>query len=202
MSTIEDGGTWGILGGAFDPIHNGHLNLAERVLSKKNLSGILFALSYQHPCKKLDTNAPYKDRVAMLKLALEPYTIFHLCEIEAEQKLTGYTLDTVRALKSTYSKAEFRFIIGSDNLSQLPSWYKLHELMDEIIFLVGARPGFELKSEWQFSKDSLELISIEPVDVSSSLIRQYIREDVSDLILDRLLPKSVREYILSRDLYR
>ncbi|MEA2031691.1 MAG: nicotinate (nicotinamide) nucleotide adenylyltransferase [candidate division Zixibacteria bacterium] len=201
MPTIEEGDTWGILGGGFDPIHNGHLNLANEMLIKKHLSGVLFVLSHRHPCKNPDENALYNDRVAMLKLALSPHAKFHICEIEAEQQLPGYTLDTIRALKSTYSKTTFRFIIGADNLLHLPSWYKSKELVKEVKFLVGARPRFELGTKWQFPSDSIDLITIEPIDVSSSMVRGYIRNGASDMILDRLIPSSVKEYIISHRLY-
>ncbi|MBU8933117.1 MAG: nicotinate (nicotinamide) nucleotide adenylyltransferase [candidate division Zixibacteria bacterium] len=202
MPAIEDGGTWGILGGAFDPVHNGHLNLARQLLIVQDLSGVIFIPSCFHPCKNSRESTSYQDRVAMLKLALEPQLDFEICEIEADQQLSGYTLDTIRALKTTYTTASFRFIIGADNLRQLPSWHKPEELLEEVVFLVGSRPGFDFGPQWQLPCDRIELIPIEPVDISSSLVRQSLKEGISGVILDRLVPASVCEYIASHRLYQ
>lgn len=202
MPAIEEGGTWGVLGGAFDPVHNGHLNLALQIRTIRELDGVIFVPTAFHPDKDHRDGATYRERVDMLDLALKACEDFEVCEIEATQKLSGYTLDTLRALKTTYPETTFQFIVGADNLWQLPSWHKPQALLEEFIFLVGSRPGFELGEQWQLPRDSIELIPIEPVDVSSSLVRQSTKKGSNDSALSPLIPNSVRQYITAHGLYQ
>ena len=85
MPNPENGSKWGILGGSFDPIHNGHINLANLICSKKEFDGVLIVPTVNHPDKSRLSEANYSDRVAMLKTALLEMTEFFICEIEAEE---------------------------------------------------------------------------------------------------------------------
>lgn len=194
---------WGVLGGAFDPVHLGHIKLAEGICAKKNLAGVLFVPSYNHPFKADTERTPYALRVEMLRLALEPHSALHTCEIEDELDLSGFTIDTIRALKERYPERAFRFIMGADNLEQLPEWHRPTELLREVRFLVGARPGYMLHVRVNdLPTDRLELVETELMDVSSSEIRSRLRRGESAEALKPVVPQAVLTFIERKKLYR
>ncbi len=173
MKAPESGETWGILGGTFDPIHKGHLSLASDIKNIKKLDGILIVPSFLHPFKKEHLSASYEDRLAMTRLAAASLDVFVVSTIERDLNLPGYTLDTIKAIKNAYSDITFYFIIGADNIAQLPLWHNISEILKEIKIIVGKRPHFELnKIENDFS-DSLEYIKTSEVDISSTEIKKY-----------------------------
>jgi len=198
MPNPENGGRWGILGGSFDPIHNGHINLANSVCSQKKLDGVLVVPAVKHPNKGRLSEANYSDRVAMLRAALLGMTEFLICEIEAEENLSGYTIDTIRALKKRFPKAKFYFIIGSDNISIIDNWYMAEELKSELQFIAGTRPGSVNTDK---SKLPVELVEIPELDISSSEIRNMIKNDSSFEELTRYVPASAVKYILEKGIY-
>lgn len=199
MLTPDSGGRWGILGGSFDPVHNGHLNLAESISKKKELSGVLFIPSFNHPLKKQTAVASYIDRVRMLQLALENYTEFSICEIEKEETLSGYTIDTMDALKKRFPNAEFYFIIGADLVKQLHNWHRAEELLKVCKFLAGSRPGTKLESK---TEPTVEFVEIEERDISASNIRQRINNSTDFNQIKKLLPAKVADYIIDKRLYQ
>ncbi|HEX2896561.1 MAG TPA: nicotinate-nucleotide adenylyltransferase [candidate division Zixibacteria bacterium] len=201
MPGPDNGGNWGILGGSFDPVHNGHLNLAESVLKIKNLDGVLFIPAYRHPLKKPAASAPYDSRVDMLKLALSGRKNLILSEIERSEKLTGYTFDLLPALKKGFPKAKFHFIIGSDLVSQLPNWHRAKDLLKECSFLVGARPGTKLRDIKKPAGAIMELVEIEELDISASDIRERIKNGADKKDLSQWVPAKVAEYICEKGLY-
>jgi nicotinate-nucleotide adenylyltransferase len=206
--TPDQGGNWGILGGTFDPVHRGHLALASEVCEQKKLTGALFVPSIRHPFKQGQCQASFSDRVAMLRLALEDRECFLVSEIEAEMSLSGYTLDTVRACKQRYPRAEFFFIVGADILGELKQWYNPDQILKEVRILVGSRPPYDEKqlvAQKQlaaFPRDRIELVPTSLIDVSSTEVRQKIGDNISPDELDRLIPSKVRQYIQQRRLYQ
>ncbi|MDH4156945.1 MAG: nicotinate (nicotinamide) nucleotide adenylyltransferase [candidate division Zixibacteria bacterium] len=205
MPAPENGGEWGILGGTFDPVHYGHLSLASAVYSRRNLSGVLLIPSYKHPFKIAHCQASYDDRVAMLRLAAEDSRYLVVNEIEKELGLSGFTVDTVRAVKKKYPAAAFYFIIGADNLTRLREWHRPDLLLKEITILAGARPSFTLSNELnhtQLPVEKIELIESPPVEASSTDLRAMFRAGRPDEDFERLLPPRVRRYIQSRKLYQ
>jgi len=206
--TPDQGGSWGILGGTFDPVHRGHLALAGEVCEQKKLTGALFVPSIRHPFKQGQCQASFSDRVAMLRLAVENHECFLVSEIEVEMDLSGYTLDTVRACKQRYPRAEFSFIVGADILGELKQWHDPEQILREVRILVGSRPPYDkmqLVAQKQlaaFPSDRIELVPTSLIDVSSTEVRQKIGDNISPDELDRLIPSKVRQYIQQRRLYR
>jgi len=199
MPNPENGDKWGVLGGNFDPIHNGHINLANWICSKKEFDGVLIVPTVNHPDKSCQSDANYSDRIAMLKTSFFGMTKFLICEIEAEESLSGYTIDTIRALKKRYPKVEFYFIIGSDNIDLINNWYMAEELKTEITFVAGTRPGSGNSVNSQLT---VELVEIPELDVSSSKIRKMIKTGSSFEELIRFVPASAVEYILKKRIYK
>lgn len=200
MPTPDDGGLWGVLGGTFDPVHRGHLSLATELLRECRLDGVLFVPAFNHPQKKERATAPLEDRLTMLELAVGEEDRFLIDRIEISEKLSGYSLDTVRALKQTYPEATFAFLVGQDNLSQLSHWHSSEQLLAEVQFIAGARPGNSAADSKHVSQ--VKLVSTVLVEISSTQVRKCVANGASDSELDQLVPQSVREYIRHRGLYQ
>jgi nicotinate-nucleotide adenylyltransferase len=198
----ENGERWGILGGTFDPVHYGHLTLAEEICIHKGLNGVLLVPAVRHPLKRNHCHASYANRVEMLKRAVEDHPRLVVSEIEAEMNLSGYTLDTVRALKRLYPRTEFYFIMGADNLKELDKWHLPEQIFKEVKLLVGSRPGFDGSRFPEYLSGCVEVVATSLVDVSSTEVRRQIREGTSAEQLDTLVPPKVRQYILQKKLYQ
>ena len=143
-----------------------------------------------------------------MRLAVENHECFLVSEIEVEMDLSGYTLDTVRACKQRYPRAEFSFIVGADILGELKRWHNPEQILREVRILVGSRPPYDKKqlvTQKQFAAfpfDRIELVPTSLVDLSSTEVRQKIEDNISLDELDRLIPSKVRQYIQQRRLYR
>ena len=125
-----------------------------------------------------------------------------ICEIEAEEKLSGFTIDTIRALKKRYPKAEFYFIIGADNVSMIDNWHMAAELKQEINFIAGSRPDNSKSNHPKPTNSEIEFIVIPELDISSSEIRKKVREGFSFEDIARDVPANAVEYIFEKGLYR
>lgn len=193
----------GVFGGAFNPVHNGHLMLAETFFKSLSLDRLIFVPTYKPPHKTDKLFASAEDRVNMLKLAIDdkPYEI-SLIEFEREEK--SYTYDTLCRLKEIYPGSEFYLIIGSDQFLTFDKWYRYKDILNLAKLCTSAR---ENESEKQMMTDFAKnlcgksdyFLSNEPVlTVSSSEIRDKIKNggDASSL-----LPKKVLNYILKKGLY-
>jgi len=199
VKTPESGERWGLLGGAFDPIHLGHVNLAKEIQIILNLDGILFIPSYSHPLKNEMISTSFEHRVNMLKIVCDKYTKFSISTVE--KKLTGFTIDTVKYLKDLYPQTKFIFIVGTDSISQLSRWRSPEEIIDEVEVVAGKRPGYSLERDDCFS-DKIRYIEINEIDISSTELRQMISTDVNDNKLTKYIDKDVIEYIKSNKLYK
>lgn len=200
--TPEKGGAWGILGGTFDPIHEGHLALADQIRTRLPLTGVLMVPSWNHPFKEDNCGAEYKHRAAMLEIATERHEGVRVSRIEEEEELSGYTLDTVKALNDRWPRADWYFIIGSDNLQELPKWHHTDEILRVVKFAVGTRYGHDLRIPRQYPEDRFVMVSTEIVDVSSSALRTRLRNGIDDPMVRSVIPERVLEYIDKHGLYR
>jgi len=202
MATPEQGGDWGILGGTFDPVHNGHLHLARQIADRASLDGVLFVIAAAHPFKQGKIHAGYDFRRDMLELALAGYDNFLLSEIESDKGLSGYSIDTIAALRSEFPRAVFHFLIGSDNLDKVQTWHRADELLRKVEFLVGVRPPSDRLLVPDALKDHIEAVDIEPLNVSSTQVRSLVAEGCDEESLAALVPKRVAEYILRNGIYQ
>lgn len=201
MRLPSGGERWGILGGNFDPVHLGHLNLVKEIDKIKRFNGVLFILSASHPFKKNQSIAPFEDRYRMLDLALASENSYLPSSIEKDMSLSGYTLDTIKALKQKYPSVEFYFIIGSDNLMHLRNWHSPDEIVKEVKLISGNRPDYlNDPSSVRFLKN-IEFVNINEVDISSSRIRTIFKSDRDSVELNHYLNPEVLEYIRDKKLY-
>ena len=186
----------GILGGTFDPIHNGHLALAKGALSELGLDQVLFMPSGAPPHKAMRPVAAAQDRFQMVKLALEGKTLFQVSRMEIDRPGPAYTIDTLRLLRAQFGRhAEFVFLVGTDCLAGLGTWYCFGELVKLCRFTVISRPGFPT----QRAPAGVHFIQFPTPELSSSELRLGISrgEDVRSRIPQRAL-----DYILKRGLYK
>jgi len=198
----ENGGSWGILGGTFDPVHRGHLILAREIHNIKELDGILLVPAFHPPHKPKICQASFDDRLTMLERAVADEGIFYISLIETEMNEEGFTLNTVRALKKKYPRTKFIFIVGADNIAAMKDWHEPEEIFKEIKVVSGTRSGFDKNNMNRFPGNKIEFIPTSTVDISSSLIREKIKKGISSDDLAMFIPEIVVEYIFKRKLYR
>ncbi|MBN1914158.1 MAG: nicotinate-nucleotide adenylyltransferase [Candidatus Omnitrophica bacterium] len=185
----------GILGGTFNPVHIGHLILAEEAREKLALDKIIFVPAYLPPHKDNAQIVSAKHRYAMLRLATKTNRSFLVSGIEIKRAGRSYTIDTLKDLKKIYPEDELSFIIGSDLLNYLEEWKDLREIIEMVKFIVATRPGYPLEKIPSYIKT----VAIRAVDISAFEVRQAVKEGRS---FRYLVPEAVCKYIINNRLYK
>ncbi len=185
----------GILGGTFNPIHIGHLILAEEAREKLSLDKVIFVPTYLPPHKDNSEIVSAGARLAMVKVAIKGNAYFLASDIEIKRDGRSYTIDTLKEFKSIYPQDELYFIIGSDLLKYLDDWKDLDEIIKMVRFVVATRPGYPLEK----IPSHISTIPIRAVDISGFEIRKAIKEHKS---FRYLVPDGVFKYIDKKRLYR
>lgn len=185
----------GILGGTFNPIHIGHLILAEEVREKLRLDKVLFVPTYIPPHKQNSNVAAAVERLCMVKAAIKGNRDFSASDIEIKRKGRSYTIDTVKAFNKKFQGDELYFITGSDLLKYLDEWRDFRELLKLVKFVVATRPGYPLEKIPSY----VQRVGIRAVDVSAFEIRERIKKSKS---FRYLVPEAVFEYINKKKLYK
>lgn len=192
-----------VFGGAFNPVHKGHINLCLECNKVFNFDKILLIPTNIPPHKSADNLASNEDRLSMLKLAIKTNSLFDVSDIEYHLEGTSYTYKTILELKKLYKNADLYLIVGSDMLRMFDKWYKYEELLDEVTLVVGAREKSEYDElikikEKLVNNKKIEIININVISLSSTQIRESINknQNISDLI-----DKDVEKYIYSHNLY-
>jgi len=197
----------GILGGTFDPIHTGHLIVAETARQQFALDRIVFIPAGIPPHKLVKKLALPKDRFEMVKLAICDNPYFDVSTYEQDRDNISYTVDTLSELKIVYpNDTLFYFIIGVDSLLELKSWRNPSKLFSMCSILVYLRPGFDSERAFEEAefikiqyKTNVEFIIGPLIDISSTLVRKMIIKNMS---IKYVVPDSVEEYIRKNSLYR
>lgn len=199
--TPEPGQSWGLFGGAFDPIHNGHLTLARDILTARRLAGVLFVPTARPTHRSEECRATFEDRCAMIDLAVRSNASFMLSTIEHDRGLSGYMLHTIRALKETYADVDWQLIVGADHAQSFKLWYQPEDILAEVHLVIGSRPGFTPVLDPLLSSDRVAVVATSPVDLSASEIRKQIATGIHREGLARLVPAEVADYIAEHHLY-
>ena len=200
-----------VFGGSFDPIHNGHLLIAQKVLELDKADEVLFVPALLPPHKMDGLVATPEQRLEMVKLALAPLEKCSFTDVELQRAgAPSYTFDTMSILKQIYSDCELFLLIGMDSLLGLHSWYRAPELVTRGKFIIYPRPGserppiYELEKEFG-SKNAYKLYysilddpELAQSDVSSTAIREAIAQHLS---LDKYVPQAVAQYIHDNNIY-
>ncbi len=214
----------GILGGTFNPIHRGHLHIAEQTRTRLGLDQIIFIPTGDPPHKPAESLASAHHRLEMVKLATKDFPSFRVSDIEASSSHTCYTIDTLHALKSQI-KGQLFFLVGLDAFLDLPTWKASEQLLAETNFVVISRPEVrfsqiksltmtpsipeeELVALDEGQRDCLEiptsanttltLLALPPCKISASTIRDRLRKGLS---VDDWLPPPIESYIIDHHLY-
>lgn len=186
----------GILGGTFDPIHNGHIHLARELCKRLALKKIIFIPTYIPPHKPDTKISSGIHRYNMVKLAIARSKKFELSDIELKRKGRSYSVDTLRQLKRRYGKrVQLFFITGSDSLKDINKWRDTEEILKLCTFVVVKRPGFRVRN----ADHCFPILDINAKDASSSDIRRRLKNHRS---ITRLVPARVRDYIEKCGLYQ
>ena len=210
----------GLLGGTFDPIHLGHLELAKTALQVARLDAIHFVTSVQPPHKSERTHANFLDRHAMVALALKGDSRLIPSSVEFDREGKSYSIDTVLQLKRlSGGNAEIFFLIGLDAFIELPTWKEYHRFSELCSFIVFGRPGYDPEN---LTRELPETLRPKPIGsgtgtgvlaesdrgfyllkefinpLSSTEIRSAVRAGRS---IRQLVPPDVEEYILKTKLY-
>lgn len=193
----------GIFGGAFNPVHNGHVNLAREAIEQLKLRKLLIIPTSESPHKATKL-LPFDTRMEMCRLAFDG--ISDKCEItvsDIERKMGGvsYTINTIRELAKQCPEAQFYLLIGGDMLFSFREWYKYESILKESKVCAVARGGDNFTDMLEFAAEMgrVKVLPTSIVDVSSTEIREKLAagKDISELV-----PQSVAEYIAANDLYR
>jgi len=183
----------GILGGTFNPPHQGHLIIANEVCHALKLDQVWFMPNQEPPHKKKAGGASNEDRISMLEMAIKGNIFFKIETIELDREGPSYTVDTMKILAARHPGHEYYFIIGADMVEYLPKWRQIDELLDLVTFVGVQRPGYRLETPYP-----VLLVDIPAIEISSSLIRDRLHEGKT---VDYLLPDSVIRQIREKQLY-
>lgn len=211
----------GILGGTFDPVHLGHLELAEEAPRWLRLSGVLLMPCATPPHKTGRRLAPATHRLNMLRLALRNRPGMDVCELEVSRGGINYSIDSLRALRDADSPCDPVFMLGMDSLLDLPTWSRFDELLEEFHLLAFDRPSLRLEevrerlhpavlarlvelyagsAPAQATRESRVFhADLSPIPVSSRAVRRRAWRGES---LDALVPPAVAAYIQDNGIYR
>ena len=196
----------GIMGGTFDPVHNGHLLLGQQAYREYGLEEIWYMPSHIPPHKRDHHVADGADRLAMLRLALEETPGFLVSDFEMRREGTTYTAQTLGLLKEQYPDTEFYFIIGADSLFSIEQWVHVERLFPTCTVLAAFRDDKSSRSvmrsrmrllRGKYQAD-IRLLTMPPVDVSSHELRRMLMEHAD---VSAYLPEAVEAYIRENRLY-
>lgn len=186
----------GLLFGSFNPIHIGHLALANYILEYSYLDEIWFIVSPQNPFKESASLEDEDKRLQMVEMAIKEEPRFKACDIEFSLPKPSYTINTLEKLTKEYPDRIFSIIMGSDNLIDIEKWKKSDEIVSSFPLIVYPRPGYPIKK--QISATKIEIIEAPLFDISSTIIRKAFDDGKK---LRYLLPDGVFQYISDHKLY-
>jgi nicotinate-nucleotide adenylyltransferase len=197
----------GIFGGTFDPVHLGHLILAEQCREQARLDQVLFVPAARPPHKEQRALTPFAQRVEMLSLAVAGHAAFKIDELEKDRAGPSYTVHTLEAIHERHPDAELLLLIGSDTLHDLPQWYEPIRILQLAGLLIAARPDWQvlsppdIRAALRLSAEvplRTQVVRMPLIDISSRDLRRRAGQNVS---LRYLVPRAVEAYIQDKRLY-
>lgn len=188
----------GVLGGTFDPVHIGHLIIAERAREEVGLDKVIFVPSGIPPHRQ-ETEVSVEHRYQMVRLAAQGNPNFLVSDVEIKRSGPSYTYDTIRFFLDDYGKeAKIHLILGADAFQEVGSWYKIKDLVPLVSFVVVPREGAVLPEKLP-EAINFQSLNVGIFSVSGREIRQRIKTGRS---IRYLVPDLVREYISQHSLYK
>lgn len=187
------------MGGTFDPVHRGHVSIAMSFIDSPYIDELWIVLTPQPPHKPEANITGYRHRLNMLKLVFSDWENVRISEVERKLPEPSYTLQTLRHLHNTYRDRTFYLCIGSDSLVEFKTWHRWKEILEYCDLLVAGRPGEEPGELNNALRKKSHYISHEPVDISSTQIRNRLSE--GKLVDEQVVPAGVLKYIAEHKLY-
>jgi len=187
----------GVFGGSFDPIHIGHLAIAQEARWQFGLDVVLFMVT-AHPPHKKEPEAPVEHRLRMVESAIENEPYFEPSRIEIERGGDSYTAETLRQLRRIYPQASLYLIVGSDSAIDFSTWKNPEEVIEMANVVIASRPGFDLSRMEPRLKGKAEISRFPALELSSTTIRERLR---SGRPIRFLVPEVVERYICEHGLY-
>ena len=182
--------------GSFNPIHVGHLIIAETMQQQEGIDEVWFVVSPQNPLKERATLLADHHRMQMVRRAIEDNYRLRACDIEMHLPVPSYTVVTLAALREKYPDREFCLIMGSDNLASLHKWRNYEYILENYKILVYPRPGSERCARREHP--NVTMVDVPMIDISSSYIRQQIGEGKD---VRYLLTEPVYKYLTEMHFY-
>ncbi len=196
----------GIFGGTFDPIHMGHLILAEQCRTQANLDEVRFMPAAAPPHKPGLTITRFEQRCEMIELAIAGHPAFKVERIEKELPPPSYTANTLARMREREPDHEYHLLMGSDGLPDLPGWYEPLRVIEQAGLIVVPRPGVMLWTadrlakalDVDVAKVSMRFVACPMIEIASRELRRAISDGMS---IRYFVPRAVEEYIRDRKLY-
>jgi nicotinate-nucleotide adenylyltransferase len=198
----------GLLGGTFDPVHLGHLLMAEQCREQARLDQVWFVPSARPPHKEDREKTQFAQRVEMLALAIAGHPNMQVCTLEGERPGLSYTVNTLEELRRQHPQVDFGLILGADSVVDLPLWREPARIVEMAFLLVVARPGFTLLSAEQLGAalhlpadktPRVQVVSMPLIEISSRDLRRRVAEGKS---IRYQVSRGVECYIENHGLYR
>ncbi len=196
----------GLMGGTFNPIHIGHLIIAEHIRTFAGLDKVVFIPTGHPPHKDEKELVSAEHRYNMVKIAIDDNPYFEASRIEIDRVGSTYTIDTVEELKKTYPEDEFFFLIGGDTLDELLKWKNHEKLLKTTQFILVGRSGVDeekinktIKKYKEEYDSSITYVKGPLIEISSTTIRDYLEREIS---IKYLVEKKVEKYIMEMELYK
>ncbi len=187
----------GLFFGSFNPIHVGHMALANYILSYTDLEEIWFVVSPHNPLKDKKTLLAQNHRLAMVRIAVEYFPRFKASNIEFKLSQPSYTVNTLAHLKEKYPHKSFSLIMGMDNLQSFDKWKNYEQILKKHTIYVYPRPGLDAG---KFANHPSVVITEAPVmEISSSFIRKAISEKKD---VRFFMPENVAQYVKEMNFYK
>jgi nicotinate-nucleotide adenylyltransferase len=186
----------GLYFGSFNPIHNGHLIIANHILNETGIKKIWFVVSPQNPFKESASLLNEYDRLFLVQKAIEGNDNFRALDIEFSLPRPSYTSHTLAYLQEKYPDHQFSIIMGSDSFQNLPSWKNAEAIIRNYPLLVYKRPGFEVK---ELPGAKATVLEAPLLEISSTHIRKLIQSGKS---IKYLVPEAVEDEIIASRFYK
>lgn len=187
----------GLFFGSFNPIHNGHLMLANYIVEYTDLDSLWFVVSPQNPFKDKDSLLDDNHRLEMLKMAIQNDERFEVCDIEFDMPKPSYTIDTLNRLSELHPYTEFYLICGMDNLNKFNKWKNYQDILDNYHLLVYPRKNYD-GGELSNHK-SVQIINAPEIEISSTFIRKAMTENKD---LRHFMPNESYKYMIDMGFYK
>jgi nicotinate-nucleotide adenylyltransferase len=185
----------GLYFGSFNPVHIGHMAIANYIIGFTDIDQLWFVISPQNPLKRKATLLEDHKRRALLEIAVEKDDRFRVCDIEFRLPKPSYTIDTLAYLKEIYPSHEFVLIMGSDGLPTFTKWKNFRLIQDNYMRYIYPRPGFPvINGETPNSK----IVDAPLMEISSTFIRDALKAGID---IRHFLPSGVYDYIVQMHYY-